>query len=105
MWKDDILELGALNGFRKNKIVNPSSPEYIQKFILENNKGFLTHFLSIFIAIIPLFALPQNLWLSILLPVALTNFILNFMPLAALRYNIPRLQTALRFAARNIKED
>lgn len=103
-WKDHILELGALNGFRKNKLTNPNSIEYLEKFILENNKGFLTHFLSIFMAILPLFALPTNLWLPMLLPIALTNFILNFMPMAVLRYNIPRLNIAIRFSKRSAQK-
>ena len=35
-WKDRTLEMGFLNGFRKNKIEN--SPEHIRRFILENKK-------------------------------------------------------------------
>ena len=36
-WKDSILELGALNGFRKNEFNDSNNPEYIKRFIIENN--------------------------------------------------------------------
>ena len=104
-WKDRILELGALNGFRKNHLSQPTSIEYLQKFILESNKGFLTHFASIFLAILPLFFIPIHYWASLFPPIILANFILNFMPMAVLRYNIPRLKVALKFATRQTKED
>ena len=33
-WKDLIIELGATNNFRKNKIKDPNDPEYVKKFII-----------------------------------------------------------------------
>ena len=41
-WKDKVWELGGLGGFSKKNLSNPSSPEYIEKFIIECNKGVLT---------------------------------------------------------------
>ena len=99
-WKDKNLELGMLNGFRKNKLSDPNNPEYINKFILESNKGFIDHLLGIILGTLLVFGLPLNLILPMGLPIALTNFLINFLSLAILRYNIPRLKTALRFAER-----
>ena len=42
-WKDRTFEFGILNGFRKNKVREPNNPSYINQFILECNKGYLTH--------------------------------------------------------------
>ena len=99
-WKDKNLELGMLNGFRKNKLSAPNNPEYINKFILESNKGFIDHLLGIILGTLLVFGLPLNLILPMGLPIALTNFLINFLSLAILRYNIPRLKTVLRFAER-----
>ena len=37
-WKDLNIDLGQLNGFKKDKIENKQ--EYIERFILENKKGY-----------------------------------------------------------------
>ena len=55
-WKDRTLEMGFLNGFRKNKIEN--SPEHIKRFILENKKGYLTHFVSTIVTILSIILFP-----------------------------------------------
>ena len=47
-WKDKVWELGGLGGFRKNKINDPKNPEYLSTFLMESNKGFVVHFISIF---------------------------------------------------------
>lgn len=99
-WKDKTAELGFLNGFRKNKFADPNNPEYIKKFILETNKGFLNHFISLFISFLAIFILPIKFWLPLGLPIAITSFILNIIPVAILRYNMPRLQVMLKYAER-----
>ena len=99
-WKDKTAEWGGLNGFSKNKIEDPNSPEYIKKFILEINKGFLDHFISLFISFFAIFILPSKFWLPMGLPIAITSFILNIIPVFILRYNMPRLQVMLKFAER-----
>ena len=48
-WKDRVLELGKLNSFSK-KNIKDDSVEYVEKFIMENNKGFIVHFISIFVS-------------------------------------------------------
>ena len=52
-WKDKNIDLGKLNGFKKDKI--KSDPEYIERFILECNMGFIEHFISIFVSIFAMF--------------------------------------------------
>ena len=103
-WKDKNAELGSLNGFRKNKLGSAGDEKYIAQFILECNKGFLDHFASIVVGTLAILALPPKFMLPIGLPIIITNFILNFMPIAILRYNIPRLKVAQKFAARKQKE-
>lgn len=102
-WKDRILELGKLNNFRKNKIDSPNDPEYVKKFIAENNKGFMTHFVSIILGIPFIFLLPIKFWLPMTLPLCIASFILNVMPLFILRYNMPRLKVLLKFSERSSK--
>ena len=97
-WKDLNIDLGKLNGFKKDKIEN--SPEYIARFILENKKGFLTHFVSLFVSVLAMFVLPINFWLPTGLPIVITTLILNIFPMMILRYNLPRLKTMLKFFER-----
>ena len=100
-WKDKTIELGFLNGFRKNKIENEIT--HIQRFILENKKGYLTHFVSVFVSVLLMFILPIKFWLPMGLPIVITSLILNIMPMIILRYNLPRLKTLLRFNQRKLR--
>ena len=43
LWKDKIWELGGLGGFSKKILQEPDNPDYIERFIIECNKGVLTH--------------------------------------------------------------
>ena len=90
-WKDHTLELGFLNGFRKNKIVSPNDNTYIQKFIIECNRGYLTHLIAIFICVPLIFVAPQNLRLTVIMPIVITNAIINYMSVAILRNNVYKL--------------
>ena len=100
-WKDKTIEWGKLNGFSKSKIENPKDPEYIKKFILECKKGFLGHFTSLFFAGFIFLFVPKSLVLPMALPMFITSFILNYIPIMILRYNSHRLSTLLRFLERN----
>ena len=102
-WKDLNLDLGKLNGFKKDKIEN--NPEHIKRFILENNMGFVEHFISAILSLFAIFILPIKLWLPIGLPIGITSFILNIIPVMILRYNMPRLKTMLKFSERNKKTE
>ncbi len=95
-WKDKVWELGGLGGFSKKNLANPNSPEYIEKFIIECNKGVLTHRLSYPIGFLPMLFIPNICAFSIALPVAMVNLFLNILPTIILRYNTPKLKMMLQ---------
>ncbi len=95
-WKNKVWELGGLGGFSKKNLANPNSPEYIEKFIIECNKGVLTHRLSYPIGFLPMLFIPNICAFSIALPVAVVNLFLNILPTLILRYNTPKLHVLLK---------
>ena len=90
-WKDKICELGILGGFSKNKIKEPNNIEYIERFLIEINKGIVTHWIGVFVGFTLIFCFPFRYALPICLPIALVNVFLNILPIMALRYNYPKL--------------
>lgn len=94
-WKDKVWELGGLGGFSKKKLADPNSPEYIEKFIIECNKGVLTHRLSYPAGFLPMLIFRNACAFSVALPVAAVNLFLNILPTLALRYNTPKLKAIL----------
>ena len=96
LWKDKIWELGGLGGFSKRRLEEPDNPKYIEKFIIECNKGVLTHRLSYPIGFLPMLFIPNVCACSIALPVAMVNLFLNILPTLALRYNTPKLHVMLK---------
>ena len=101
-WKDKVLELGALSGFRKNKIREPKNNEYIGKYILEANYGVLVHVLNVIFGFSIAFIFPQKYILSFCLPVSIVNAVLNLLPLFVLRYNLPKLFMIYKFNNRQL---
>lgn len=95
-WKDKVWELGGLGGFSKKELKEPNNPEYIEKFIVECNKGVLTHRLSYPIGFFAMLTLPNICSFTIALPVAIVNLFLNILPTLALRYNTPMLISILK---------
>ena len=95
LWKDKIWELGGLGGFSKKNLLEPGSPEYIEKFIIECNKGVLTHRLSYPIGFLAMLTLSGFPVLTVALPVAIVNVYLNILPTLVLRYNTPKLKLIL----------
>ncbi len=95
LWKDKVWELGGLGGFSKKELKEPDDPQYIEKFIIECNKGVLTHRLSYPIGFLAMLTLPKACALTIALPVAIVNVFLNVLPTMALRYNTPMLKAIL----------
>lgn len=95
-WKDKVWELGGLGGFSKKSLADPNSTEYIERFIIECNKGVLTHRLSYPIGFLPMLFLPVVCAFSIALPVATVNLFLNVLPTLVLRYNTPKLKSMLK---------
>lgn len=91
-WKDKVWELGGLGGFRKNKLSQPNNSDYIERFIIESNKGIVTHRLGYLLGFLGIFIFPLKYALGIGIPVAIVNLILNALPVMILRYNIPKLK-------------
>ena len=96
LWKDKVWELGGLGGFSKKELKEPNDPRYIEKFIIECNKGVITHRLSYPIGFLAMLTLPNACSLTIALPVAIVNLFLNILPTLVLRYNTPMLISILK---------
>lgn len=94
-WKDKVWELGGLGGFSKKNLAAPNDPAYIEKFIIECNKGVLTHRLSYPVGFLPMIFTPGVCAYTIALPIAIVNLFLNVLPTLALRYNTPPLKRIL----------
>lgn len=99
-WKDRVLELGGLGGFRKNKINDASSPEYLHRFIMESNKGMVGHIINMFTGFLVVLILPLGFAWQIGVPVAIVGSVLNLLPILVLRYNLPKLKIAYKRASR-----
>ena len=95
LWKDKIWELGGLGGFSKKELKEPDNPKYIEKFIIECNKGVLTHRLSYPVGFMAMLTLSGVCSHTIALPVAIVNLFLNILPTMVLRYNTPMLKSIL----------
>ena len=95
-WKDRVWELGGLGGFSKKSLDDPQSPAYFEKFIIECNKGVLTHRLSYPIGFLPMLCMPNVCALTVAAPVAVVNLFLNILPTLVLRYNTPKLMLMLQ---------
>ena len=96
LWKDKVWELGGLGGFSKKKLISPDDPAYIEKFIIECNKGVVTHRLSYPIGFLVMLTFNGVCSLTIAFPVAVVNLFLNILPTLVLRYNTPMLQGMLK---------
>lgn len=101
-WKDKVWELGGLGGFSKKNLKSSNDINYLKQFIIESNKGVITHIVSCFVGfLIILFYLPFNCILPISLPIAIINILLNLPSLFILRYNIPKLIAVYKRNLRN----
>ena len=95
LWKDKVWELGGLGGFSKKRLLEPGSPEYIEKFIIECNKGVVVHRVSYFVGFLTMLTTLNICAFTVALPVAFVNLFLNILPTLALRYNTPKLKSHL----------
>ena len=93
VWKDKIPEIGHFTGFRKNKIAQPQSVEYLNRFLLEACYGELGHLycMPVGFLILALFFISEA-WLALAIPVAIVNAVLNVLPVFVLRYNRFKLE-------------
>ncbi len=92
-WKDKVPEIGQFTGFRKNKIADPKSVEYLDRYLLEICYGEIGHIASVFTGffILGLFFI-SPLWIGVALPVAVISALLNLPSLFILRYNSYKLE-------------
>ncbi len=92
VWKDKIPEIGHFTGFRKNKIAEPQSVEYVDRFLLESCYGELGHFFSLFLGFTVLLLYPlSDVWFALAIPIAIVNVFLNLPSILVLRYNSYKL--------------
>ncbi len=95
-WKDLVPELGQFTNFRKNKIADPYSPEYVYRYLLELVYGEVGHIASYFTGFLIIFIFPLQYALCFGVPVAIVNLIMIAMPVMILRYNYPKLVALYR---------
>lgn len=92
-WKDLVPEIGQFTGFRKNKLENPQSVEYVERFLMEACYGEIGHFTSFFTGFLILLLFPLfSGWLYFAIPVAVINLLMNMPSYFILRYNFYKLQ-------------
>ena len=92
-WKDRVPEIGQFTGFRKNKITDPKSVEYLDRFLLEACYGEIGHFTSCVTSYLILFLFPlYELWFAVAIPVATVSLLMNIPSLLILRYNSYKLR-------------
>lgn len=102
-WKDKVPELGQFTNFSKNKITDPKSNEYLDRYFLEACYGEVIHFSSLFAGFLVIFVLPLRLWYCFGLPVAIANIFFNLPSLFILRYNSTKLRVLYESNARREK--
>ncbi len=102
-WKDKALELGAVTGFRKNKLYDPHNNEYVKRFILEANYGIMVHVFCIVFGFLIMIANAFAPLIWVTLPIAIVNLFLNLLPIFILRYNLPKLHSLYKFNMRKSK--
>ncbi len=95
-WKDKVLELGVFTSFRKNKILDPHSLEYVERYVVEANYGIICHLAGIIFGIGAVFCCPKQLWLTVGVPVVFVNTVLSALPIFILRYNLVKLHVLRR---------
>ena len=92
-WKDKVPEIGHFTGFRKNKIADPKSVEYLDRFLLEACYGEIGHFFCLFTGFLIMLLFPiTDVWFAITIPVCVVNICLNLPSLFILRYNSYKLR-------------
>ena len=92
-WKDKVPEIGQFTGFRKNRLEDPRSVAYVDRFLLEACYGEIGHFFSAALGflIVP-FTIFSHIWLPVAWPVAIINALLNLPSLFILRYTSYKLR-------------
>lgn len=90
-WKGLVPETGGLCDFKKDKIYDPNNSEYLHKFMVETCYAELLHFISAFMSFTVLFLGEGITKLTICLPLAIMNFVVQVLPALIQRYVRPRI--------------
>lgn len=104
-WKDLVpIGKGPIGvGMDKSKIQNPNDINFLNKLINECFKAEVMHFLSIFMGFLLIIIYPLNYALTISLPIAMVNMVLQALVCMVQRYNLPKLQILLKRSSRNFQ--
>lgn len=103
-WKKYVPELGCFTGFHKDSLKDPTSSEYVGRFLLESNYGVLGHVLGALLGFL-IMLLPFLRPFSVALPIAIVNFVLSTLPTMILRFNTPYLRNIYRRALSREKQN
>lgn len=91
-WKDKIPETGGLLvGFSKSKATDLRNNEYVFKFMEETCYAEVMHVWSIPLGFVTLLLCPAALRLTVALPVAVVNAVLQLLPVMVQRFVRPQL--------------
>lgn len=90
-WKKHVPEWGCFTGFHKDKMQSTTDSAYIGRFLLESNYGVAGHIAGAVLGYL-IMLLPFLRPLSVALPIAFVNMILNLLPTMILRFNTPSLR-------------
>ncbi len=110
-WKDKVPEIGQFTGFRKNKLEDPNSVEYLDRFLLEIGYGELGHFFSLFTSFLILLLFPlfsdygYGLWFSISIPVAFVSALMNIPSFMILRYTSYKLRVLRESRIKKLRKE
>ncbi len=103
-WKDKVPEIGQFTGFRKNKLGDPKSLEYLDRFLLESSYGEIGHIVSCITSFLILLLFPlHRLWLAMAIPVAIVSALLNIPSFMILRYNSYKLRVLRDSTAKKLR--
>lgn len=98
-WKDRVPEWGKSAGFSKSNLQS-LEVDYLEKFIFETCIGEILHLSAALLGFTCLFIFPVKHYYFVL-PILITNFVLNLMPCLIQRYNRARLLVVYKFKARH----
>ena len=106
-WKDKVPELGGFTSFHKDKLTDPWNLEYVERYILEACYGVIIHAFSPFFGFLiilmdyKMYTSTSWMWLTIMIPVAVVNAVLIYLPTIILKYNLPKLKMLYEINLKN----
>lgn len=96
-WKDKIPETGGiLIGFSKSRATDLKNNEYVFKFMEETCYAEVMHIWSVPLGFVTLILCPAPLRMTVALPVATVNAVLQLLPVMVQRFIRPQLMRVYR---------